>query len=142
MQLDAMGLDVQSKLFQPVKPSAPPMSEATSFYLRVKGEGKDKVFVRAAQRNAASVIEVLGDRPSMTMRHQRLASCVMLCWTEDWQSLLSKDVWVCKSHHQSGNGRAWHEGRNPFASIYMPDEMPEERQPIPLDAIDVSSVSV
>ena len=33
MQLDAMGLDnVQSKLFQPVKPSAPLMSEATSFY--------------------------------------------------------------------------------------------------------------
>mgnify|MGYP001995147437 CR=1 FL=1 len=27
------------------------------------------------------------------------------------------------------------EGRNPFASIYMPDEIPEERQPIPLDAI-------
>ena len=27
------------------------------------------------------------------------------------------------------------EGRNPFASIYMPDEMPEERQPINLDAI-------
>ena len=27
------------------------------------------------------------------------------------------------------------EGRNPFASIYMPDEMPEERQPIPMDAI-------
>ena len=64
MQLDAMGLDnVQSKLFQPVKPSAPLMSEATSFYLRLKGDGKDKVFIRAAQRNAASVIEVLGDRP-------------------------------------------------------------------------------
>ena len=27
------------------------------------------------------------------------------------------------------------EGRNPFASIYMLDEMPEKRQPIPLDAI-------
>ena len=27
------------------------------------------------------------------------------------------------------------EGRNPFASIYMPDEMPEERQPISLEAI-------
>ena len=27
------------------------------------------------------------------------------------------------------------EGRNPFASIYMPDETPEERQPIPLDDI-------
>ena len=64
MQLDAMGLDnVQSKLFQPVKPSAPLMSEATSFYLRLKGDGKDKAFIRAAQRNAASVIELLGDRP-------------------------------------------------------------------------------
>ena len=64
MQLDAMGLDnVQSKLFQPVKPSAPLMSEATSFYPRLKGEGKDKVVILAAQRNAASVIEVLGERP-------------------------------------------------------------------------------
>ena len=64
MQLDAMGLDnVDAKPFQPVKPSAPLMSEATSFYLRLKGKGKDNVFFRAAQRNAASVIEVLGDRP-------------------------------------------------------------------------------
>ena len=64
MQLDAMGLDnVQSKLFHPMKPSAPLMSEATAFYLRLKGDGKDKVFIRAAQRNAGSVIEVLGDRP-------------------------------------------------------------------------------
>ena len=39
------------------------MSEATSLYLRLKGDGEDKVFIRAAQRNAASVIEVLGDRP-------------------------------------------------------------------------------
>ena len=61
MQLDAMGLDnVQAKLFQPVTPPAPLMSEATAFYLRLKGDGKDKVFIRAAQRNAASVIEVLG----------------------------------------------------------------------------------
>ena len=27
------------------------------------------------------------------------------------------------------------EGRNPFSSIYMPDKIQEERQPIPLDAI-------
>ena len=27
------------------------------------------------------------------------------------------------------------EGRNPFASIFMPDEIPEERQPIALEAI-------
>jgi uncharacterized protein YcgL (UPF0745 family) len=50
MQLDAMGLDnVEAKLFQPVRISAPLMSEATRFYLRLKGDDKDKVFVRAAQ---------------------------------------------------------------------------------------------
>tara|TARA_B110000977_G_scaffold194239_1_gene270518 strand:+ start:192 stop:605 length:414 start_codon:yes stop_codon:yes gene_type:complete len=27
------------------------------------------------------------------------------------------------------------EGRNPFSSIYMPDEVQEERQPIPLDSL-------
>ena len=64
MQLDALGLDnVQSKLFQSVKLSAPLMSEATTLYLRLEGEGKDTVFIRATQRNAASVIEVLSDRP-------------------------------------------------------------------------------
>ena len=34
MQLDVMGLDnMEAKLFQSVKPSAPLMSEATAFYL-------------------------------------------------------------------------------------------------------------
>ena len=46
MQLDAMGLNnVEAKLFQSVKPTAPLMSEATAFYLRLKGDGKDKVFI-------------------------------------------------------------------------------------------------
>ena len=55
MQLDAMGLDnVQTRIFQPVKPNAPLMSEATAFYVRLKGDRKDKVFVRAAERNSSS----------------------------------------------------------------------------------------
>ena len=46
MQLDAMGLDnVQTRIFQPVKPNAPLMSEAAAFYVRLKGDRKDKVFV-------------------------------------------------------------------------------------------------
>ena len=40
MQLDAMGLDnVQAKVFQTAKGAAPLMSEATAFYLRLKGDG-------------------------------------------------------------------------------------------------------
>ena len=137
MQLDAMGLDnVQSKLFQPVKPSAPLMSEATSFYLRLKGDGKDKVFIRAAQRNAASVIEVLGDRPINDYASSEAGKLR--------DALLDRGLAVTSIKRMFGSVKAiinlamaehGIDGRNPFASIYMPDEMPEERQPISLDAI-------
>ena len=64
MQLDAMGLDnAQANLFQPTKATAPLMSEATVFYLKLKGDSKDLVFTRATQRNANAVIEALGDKP-------------------------------------------------------------------------------
>ena len=137
MQLDAMGLDnVQSKLFQPVKPSAPLISEATSFYLRLKGEVKDKVFIRAAQRNSASVIEVLGDRPINDYASSEAGKLRDV--------LLNRGLAVTSIKRMFGSVKAiinlamaehGIEGRNPFASIYMPDEMPEERQPKPLDAI-------
>ena len=137
MQLDAMGLDnVQSKLFQPVKASAPLMSEATAFYLRLKGDGKDKVFIRAAQRNAASVIEVLGDRPINDYASSEAGKLR--------DALLDRGLAVTSIKRMFGSikaivnlSMAEHgiEGRNPFASIHMPDETPEERQPIPLDAI-------
>ena len=137
MQLDAMGLDnVQSKLFQPVKLSAPLMSEATSFYLRLKGDGKDKVFIRAAQRNAASVIEVLGDRRINDYASSEAGKLRDV--------LLDRGLAVTSIKRMFGSVKAiinlamaehGIEGRNPFASIYMPDEEPEERQPIPVDAI-------
>jgi len=137
MQLDAMGLDnVPSKLFQPVKPSAPLMSEATTFYLRLKGDGKDKVFIRAAQRNAATVIEVLSDRPINDYVSSEAGKLRDV--------LLNRGLAVTSIKRMFGSVKAiinlamaehGIEGRNPFASIYMPDEMPEERQPIPLDAI-------
>ena len=137
MQLDAMGLDnVQSKLFRPVKPSAPLMSEATSFYLRLKGDGKDKAFIRAAQRNAASVIELLGDRPINDYASSEAGKLRDV--------LLDRGLAVTSIKRMFGSVKAiinlamaehGIDGRNPFASIFMPDEIPEERQPIPLDAI-------
>ncbi len=41
--------------------NAPLLSEALSTYLRLKGEGKNKIFVRAANRSIKYVIELLGD---------------------------------------------------------------------------------
>ena len=39
------------------------LSDARDLYLRLKGAGKDKTFVRAAHRNVGYVIKVLGDHP-------------------------------------------------------------------------------
>ena len=43
--------------------NSPLLSEALALYLRLKGVGKDKVFIRTGERNVGYVIEVLGDRP-------------------------------------------------------------------------------
>ena len=38
------------------------LSEACELYLRLKGVGKDKVFIRTANRNTGYVAKLLGDR--------------------------------------------------------------------------------
>jgi integrase/uncharacterized protein YcgL (UPF0745 family) len=137
MQLDAMGLDnVQAKVFQPAKAAAPLMSEAAVFYLRLKGDGKDIVFVRAVQRNANVVIEALGDKPINEYASSEAGKLR--------DTLLAKGLAVTSIKRMFGSikaiinlAMAEHgiEGRNPFSSIYMPDEVQEERQPIPLDSL-------
>ena len=129
MQLDAMGLDnVQAKIFQPVKGGAPLMSEATAFYLRLKADGKDIVFTRAAQRNAACVIDILGDRPINEYASSEAGKLRDV--------LLKKGLAVTSIKRMFGSIKAiidlaiaehGIEGRNPFSSIYMPDAVQEER---------------
>ena len=43
--------------------NAPLLSVALSTYLKLKGEGKNKLFVRTANRSIKYVIELLGDLP-------------------------------------------------------------------------------
>ena len=42
--------------------STPTLSDALDLYLKLKGVGKDKVFVRTATRNVEYVVKVLGNR--------------------------------------------------------------------------------
>ena len=137
MQLDAMGLDnVQAKVFQPAKAAAPLMSEAAVFYLRLKGDGKDIVFVRAVQRNANVVIEALGDKPineyasseAGKLRDTLLAKGLAVTSIKGMFGSIKAIINLAMAEHGI-------EGRNPFSSIYMPDEVQEERQPIPLDSL-------
>jgi len=43
--------------------SGPTLSEARDAYIKLKGVGKDKTFIRGASRNVDAVIKQLGDRP-------------------------------------------------------------------------------
>ena len=52
-----------NKLLVNSNSNAPLLSEALSTYLRLIGEVKNKIFVRAANRNIKYVIEVLGNLP-------------------------------------------------------------------------------
>ena len=46
-----------------INSNAPLLSEALSIYLKLKGEGKGKVFIRGANRTIGYVIALLGDLP-------------------------------------------------------------------------------
>ena len=139
MQLDAMGLD-NLQPFSGVsgltKCTAPLMSEATDLYLRLKSNGKDEVFSRTAQRNAACVIEVLGDRPINDYASSEAGKLRDV--------LLQRGLAVTSIKRMYGSIRAiinlsmaenGIDERNPFTNVYMPDEVVEERKPIPIASI-------
>ena len=54
--------------------NAPLLSEALSTYLKLKGEGKDKTFIRGANRNIKYVIELLGDLPNAEADYRQALS--------------------------------------------------------------------
>ena len=43
--------------------TGPTLSEARDAYIKLKGVGKDKTFIRGASRNVDVVIKHLGDKP-------------------------------------------------------------------------------
>ena len=139
MQLDAVGLD-KAQSFPFVSPAnncpAPLMSEATAFYLRLKGDGKGKAFIGSAQRNAGCVIEVLGDRPINDYASSEAGKLR--------DAFLDRGLAVTSIKRICGSIRAiinlalaehGIDTRNPFANIYMPDGVAEERKPIPTASI-------
>jgi hypothetical protein len=61
------------------------LSEACELYLRLKGVGKDKVFIRTANRNTQYVTKLLGDRPPYHHIHpMKLPSSVIGALGKAW----------------------------------------------------------
>ena len=117
--------------------NAPLLSEALSTYLKLKGEGKDKIFVRAANRNIKYVIELLGDLP-IDIYSSKDAS-KFRDYLLDRGLLISSVKRIFSSIRSIINLSISEEGIhciNAFSKTYMPESNNVEiRKPIPIKDI-------
>ncbi len=117
--------------------NAPLLSEALTTYLKLKGEGKDKIFVRAANRNIKYVIELLGNLPIDEYSSKDAAK--FRDFLLDRGLLISSVKRIFSSIRSIINLSITEEGIgciNAFSKTYMPESNNVEiRKPIPIKDI-------
>jgi len=113
------------------------LSEACELYLRLKGVGKDKVFIRTAQRNTQYVTKLLGDRPISSYSSNEAAQFRDWCIGQGMGIKTVKRVFA--SVRAIINLAISEEGfdcSNAFAKTYFPDDgNAQSRQPISMQDI-------
>ena len=113
------------------------MSEACALYLRLKGVGKDKVFIRTANRNTGYVTKLLGDRPIGSYSSNEAAQFRDWCIEQGMGIKTVKRVFA--SIRAIINLAISEEGfdcSNAFAKTYFPDDdRSDSRQPISIEDI-------
>jgi integrase len=116
---------------------APLLSEALSTYLKLKGEGKDKIFIRASNRNIKYVIEQLGNLPIDEYSSKDAAK--FRDYLLDRGLLISSVKRIFSSIRSIINLSISEEGIsciNAFSKTYMPENNNVEiRKPIPIKDI-------
>ena len=117
--------------------NAPLLSEVLTTYLKLKGEGKDKIFVRAANRNIKYVIELLGDLPVDVYSSKDASK--FRDYLLDRGLLISSVKRIFSSIRSIINLSITEEGIsciNAFSKTYMPESNNVEiRKPIPIKDI-------
>ena len=117
--------------------NAPLLSEALSTYLRLKGEGKDKTFIRGANRNIKYVIELLGNLP--IDEYSSKDASKFRDYLLDRGLLISSVKRIFSSIRSIINLSITEEGINcinAFSKTYMPaNNNVEIRKPIPIKDI-------
>ena len=113
------------------------LTEACELYLRLKGVGKDKVFIRTATRNTEYVTKLLGDRPISSYSSNEAAKFRDWCIEKGMGMKTVKRVF--SSIRAIINLAIAEEGlecTNAFAKTYFPeDDSNKLRQPVPLEDI-------
>ena len=121
-----------------VDDSSPLISDALDLYLRLKGEGKDKTFIRTANRNIEYIIKVLGNKSI------RLYSSSDASKFRDWlmeqgmsNSTLKRVFSSVKAIINLSINEYGLDITNPFSKAYLPSIENEIRESIPLEDIRV-----
>ena len=113
------------------------LSEACELYLRLKGVGKDKVFIRTANRNTQYVTKLLGDRPISLYLSSEAGQFRDWCIEQGMGIKTVKRVF--SSIRAIVNLAIAEEGldcSNAFAKTYFPDDdKAQVRQPISIQDI-------
>jgi integrase len=111
--------------------------DALSLYLKLKGQGKDKVFYRTATRNIEYVIKVLGNKPVKSYSSSDGAK--FRDWLIEQGMGINTVKRVFASVRSIVNLTINEEGldcSNGFSRTYFPDyESVNERKPIPVEII-------
>ena len=135
MRLDAMGLN--NVLANDVRTApSPKLSEAMQLYLQLKGKGKAKTFQQAAIRNVGVVADLVGDKPVSdytTIDASKVRDAMI---AKDLSVLSVKRTFITiKAIINLAIAEHGLDIRNPFSSIFMPEEHPSKRVSIPVDTI-------
>ena len=113
--------------------NAPLLSEALATYLKLKGEGKDKTFIRGANRNIKYVIELLGNLPIDEYNSKDASK--FRDWLMEKRLLVSSVKRIFSSIRSIINLSISEDGINciyAFSKTYMPDkDSIDLRKPIP-----------
>ena len=113
------------------------LSQACELYLRLKGVGKDKVFIRTANRNTQYVTKLLGDRPISLYLSSEAGQFRDWCIEQGMGIKTVKRVF--SSIRAIVNLAIAEEGldcSNAFAKTYFPDDdKAQVRQPISIQDI-------
>ena len=113
------------------------LSEACELYLRLKGVGKDKVFIRTANRNVEYVTKLLGDKPLSSYSSNEAAQFRDWCIEQGMGIKTVKRVF--SSIRAIVNLAIAEEGlecSNAFAKTYFPeDDKAQSRQPLSIEDI-------
>ena len=117
--------------------SSPLISDSLDLYLRLKGEGKDKTFIRTATRNVEYIIKVLGNKSIRS--YSSIDASKFRDWLIEQGMSLSTVKRVFSSVKAIINLTIQEHGldiNNPFSKTYMPEiEDKQYRQSIPTETI-------